>query len=112
VLRSLRARLRDGGTLAFDVFHPDREDIEQTHGRWLEREPGIWERALWDADAKRLELAVRCGDVVGEMELWWRSGPEWQRLLERAGFAEIERYGWFDRRPPEPGDADSVFVAR
>ena len=25
-----------------------REDIEETHGLWLEREPGIFERADWD----------------------------------------------------------------
>jgi len=47
VLRALHERLEPGGTLAFDVFHPDRLDIEETHGRWLEREPGILERAEW-----------------------------------------------------------------
>ena len=47
MLRALRERLEPGGTLAFDVFHPDRLDIEETHGRWLEREPGILERADW-----------------------------------------------------------------
>ncbi len=46
VLRALHDRLRPGGTLAFDVFHPDRIDIAETHGRWIEREPGIDERAL------------------------------------------------------------------
>src|SRR6476661_6749050 len=48
VLRGLRERLQPGGLLAFDVFHPDRVDIEETQGRWLEREPGIRERADWD----------------------------------------------------------------
>jgi SAM-dependent methyltransferase len=112
VLRALRRRLRPGGLLAFDVFHPDREDIEQTHGRWLEREPGIWERALWYPAERRLELAVRCGPVLGEMELWWQEPETWRELLERAGYAGVERFGWFDRRPPAAGDADSVFLAR
>ena len=49
VLSAARERLRPEGVLAFDVFHPDAEDIAETHGRWLEREPGIWERATWDA---------------------------------------------------------------
>ena len=46
-----------GGRFIFDVFAPSREDIEETHGRWIEREPGIDERADWDlarADADAL----------------------------------------------------------
>ena len=43
----------------FDVFAPGDEDIEDTHGRWLEREPGIWERADWDRERRVLTLAVR-----------------------------------------------------
>ena len=62
VLSAARERLRPEGLLAFDVFHPDAEDIAETHGRWLEREPGIWERATWDAATRRLELAVRTDD--------------------------------------------------
>jgi SAM-dependent methyltransferase len=112
VLRALHARLRPGGTLAFDVFHPDPEDIEQTHDRWLEREDGIWERAVWHPAEQRLELAVRSGAVLGEMELWWAEPERWRELLEQAGFAGVDRYGWFDRRPPAADDADSVWVAR
>ena len=41
---------------------PAREDIEETNGRWLEREPGIWERADWDEAARRLTLSVRDDD--------------------------------------------------
>ena len=43
----------------FDVFAPSREDIEETHGRWLEREPGIFERADWDEGSRTLSLSVR-----------------------------------------------------
>ena len=50
MLSRLRALLTPGGTLAFDVFHPTRLDIAETHDRTLEREPGIFERARWDAD--------------------------------------------------------------
>jgi len=59
VLRALRDRLEPGGTLAFDVFHPDRLDIAETQGRWIEREPGIDERADWDLAAQTLTLSVR-----------------------------------------------------
>ncbi len=37
----------------FDVFCPGRDDIAETHGRWLEREPGIFERADWDERRRR-----------------------------------------------------------
>src|SRR5581483_3183700 len=43
-LRAARDLLVDGGRLVFDVFAPSAEDIAETNGRWLEREPGIWER--------------------------------------------------------------------
>jgi SAM-dependent methyltransferase len=111
VLRSIHDRLDPGGTLAFDVFHPDRLDIAETHGRWIEREPGIDERALWDASARRLDLAVRTGDVCAEMVLWWVEPDGWRALLEEAGFDRIRAYGWFDRRPLEPDATDSVWVA-
>jgi SAM-dependent methyltransferase len=112
VLRLLHARLRPGGRLAFDVFHPDRIDIEETHGRWLEREPGIWERARWDAGARELELAVRTDTAEAAMNLWWVDPPGWRRLLAEAGFERIEAYAWFDRSPLQPGGADSVWIAR
>jgi SAM-dependent methyltransferase len=112
VLRALYERLGPGGTLAFDVFHPDPLDIAETHGRWIEREPGIDERALWDEDARRLELTVRAGDVYAEMELWWVEPADWRSLLAAAGFDRIRAFGWFDRRPLPPGAADSVWTAR
>jgi SAM-dependent methyltransferase len=112
VLRALHDRLLPGGTLAFDVFHPDRLDIAETHGRWIEREPGIDERAVWDEDARRLELAVRAGDVCAEMELWWVEPDRWRVLLAEAGFEGIRTFGWFDRRPLPPDATDSVWTAR
>jgi len=111
VLRALHDRLDPGGTLAFDVFHPDRLDIAETHGRWIEREPGIDERAVWDEDARRLDLTVRTGAVLAEMELWWVEPHRWRALLDEAGFDGVRAYGWFDRRPLEPDATDSVWVA-
>lgn len=112
VLSAARARLRPEGVLAFDVFHPDAEDIAETHNQWLERETGIWERATWDASTRRLELAVRTDDSDAAMDLWWLDPPDWRRLLEEAGFEEIHAYGWFDRSPLQPGGVDSVWIAR
>ena len=103
--------LEPGGRLVFDDFAPASDDIEATHGRWIEREPGIFERAVWDEDARTLTLSVRGGESASTMSLSWLSPPEWRELLERSGFELEALYGWFDRRPYEGGE-DTVWVAR
>ena len=110
-LSAARELLVPGGRLIFDVFAPRRDDIEETHGRWIEREPGIFERADWDEREQTLTLSVRGPDGEGTMRLAWISAGEWQKTLTAAGF-EVERtYGWFDYRPYRGGE-DMVFVAR
>jgi ubiquinone/menaquinone biosynthesis C-methylase UbiE len=98
------------GRLVFDVFAPSPEDIEATHGRWIEREPGILERADWDESRRTLTLSVRGGAHGSTMVLAWLSPAEWLRLLDLAGFEIEELYGWFDRRPYAGGE-DIVFAA-
>jgi len=110
-LEAARALLAPDGRLAFDVFAPGRDDVEETHDRWLEREPGIWERASWDIEARRLTLDVRGDGGETTMTLSWLQPGEWRALLERAGFELEALYGWFDRRPYGGGE-DAVFVAR
>ena len=110
-LAAARRLLQPGGRLVFDVFAPGSEDVDATHGRWLEREPGIFERADWDEGERTLTLSVRRGDEASTMHLAWLSPIEWRRLLERAGFTVEAHYGWFDRRP-YAGEEDFVFVAR
>jgi len=110
-LRAARELLVDDGRLIFDVFTPSRGDIDETQGRWLEREPGIWERADWDERERRLTLSVRGEEGDGTMTLSWLSVPEWQGLVERAGFRVEACYGWFDRRPFKGGE-DSIWLAR
>lgn len=110
-LRAARGLLRPGGRFVFDVFAPSAEDIEETHGRWLEREPGIEELAVWDEDARTLSLSVRADGAAATFTLHWLSSVEWLRLLETAGLEVEELFGWFDRRPFE-GDEDMIFVCR
>ena len=109
-LRAARELLRPGGRLVFDVFTPSREDIEETHGRWIEREPGIDERADWDLAAQTLTLSVRGTQGSSTMTLWWVEPERWHSLLAEAGFEVLECYGWFDRRPFAGGE-DSVWIA-
>lgn len=110
-LAAARALLVPGGRLIFDVFEPKPDDIAETHGRWLEREPGIYERAHWDADARTLTLSVRGPEGAGTMTLAWISRKEWQELLEETGFVVEACFGWFDRTPYRGGE-DMIFVAR
>ena len=110
-LRAVHRLLRPGGRFVFDVFAPSMEDVEETNGRWLEREPGIWERADWDLERRVLTLAVRGESGETAMRLAWRSPREWRRLLEQAGFDVEAMYGWFDLRPYEGGE-DTVWIAR
>jgi SAM-dependent methyltransferase len=110
-LRAVAKHLAPGGRLVFDVFAPGADDIADTHGRWLEREPGIWERADWDEQTRTLILRVRGGDSESEMSLAWLSVAEWKELLRDEGYVVDAVYGWFDRSPWRGGE-DSVWVCR
>jgi SAM-dependent methyltransferase len=110
VLSAVHGLLKPDGRFVFDVFAPSPEDVAETNGRWLEREPGIWERADWDLERRVLELHVRGEEGETAMRLAWVSVDEWRALLERAGFEVVAYYGWFDRRPFAGGE-DSVWIA-
>ena len=110
-LRAARSLLEPGGRFVFDVFSPSAEDIAETHHRWLEREPGIEERAVWDEATRTLSLSVRSGAVTETFGLHWLSAPEWSALLDRAAFEVEALYGWFDRRP-WAGEEDMIFTCR
>jgi SAM-dependent methyltransferase len=110
-LGAARALLVPGGRLAFDVFEPGADDIAETHARWLEREPGIFEQAEWDTVARTLTLSVRGEAGATTMALSWISPAEWRALLRRAGFEVEACYGWFDGRPYAGGE-DTVWIAR
>ena len=110
-LAAARDLLLDGGRIVFDVFAPAADDIDSTHDRWLQREPGIWERAVWDARAKTLTLTVRGEAAEATMALAWIEPNEWRTLLADAGFEVEDCFGWFDRSPYRGGE-DAIWVAR
>ncbi|MDX6513349.1 MAG: hypothetical protein QOE36_2853, partial [Gaiellaceae bacterium] len=110
-LAAARELLVSGGRLVFDVFAPSSEDVEETNGRWIEREPGIFERADWNVTDRTLTLSVRGPQGSSTMALGWLSAEEWRALIVATGF-EIEAcYGWFDRSPYAGGE-DTVWIAR
>jgi SAM-dependent methyltransferase len=110
-LTAARELLVPDGRLVFDVFAPGADDIAETQGRWLEREPEIFERADWNEERRTLRLSVRDANSSATMTLSWISPAEWSSLLERAGFEVEACYGWFDRSPYSGGE-DTVWVAR
>lgn len=109
-LAAARSLLREGGRLIFDVFRPSQDDIDETDGRWIVREPGIEERADWDVVAQTLTLSVRGEAGASTMRLSWLEPERWHSLLAEAGFAVGACYGWFDRRPYTGGE-DTVWIA-
>jgi SAM-dependent methyltransferase len=110
-LAAVRELLEPGGLFVFDVFAPSDEDVQETNARWLQREPGIWERADWDLERRELALSVRGESGETTMVLWWASPSEWRGLLEEAGFEVAACYGWFDMTPYAGGE-DTVWIAR
>jgi SAM-dependent methyltransferase len=110
-LRAARNLLVGDGRFVFDVFAPSREDIQETDGRWLEREPGIFERADWDESSRTLSLSVRSDEAETTFGLHWLSASEWIRLLDVAELDLEALYGWFDLRP-HGEDEDMIFVTR
>jgi SAM-dependent methyltransferase len=110
-LAAARELLLPGGRLVFDVFAPGDDDITETHGRWLEREPGIDERADWDEATRTFTLRVRRDDGETAMQLAWMSPDEWRALLVESGFEILGHFGWFDRSAYKGGE-DSVWMAR
>ena len=91
---------------------PTGATSRRPHGRWLEREPGIIERADWHPADRSLTLRVRAGGREAAMELWWLEPDGWGRLLAEAGFDQVKRYGGFNGEPLAADGADSVWLAR
>ena len=110
-LAAVRKLLAPGGRFIFDVFTPDAQDVADTHARWLEREPGIFERADWNEEQQTLILRVRGEGAEAELSLAWLSIEQWRELLAEEHFEVEALYGWFDRAPWRGGE-DSIWVCR
>ena len=103
-LRALRAAwelLVPGGRFVFDVFAPAADDIQDTHGRWLEREDGIFERADWDTQERTLTLSVRGDAAATSFTLAWLS-PEGVERAPRARGVPGRRLLRLVRQAPVP----------
>ena len=87
--------LEPDGRFIFDVFTPSAADVKETHDRWIEREPGIWEHANWDVDARTVQLSVKGKPGKTTMHLSWVSPDEWRAPraigLQRRGPVRLVR---------------------
>jgi SAM-dependent methyltransferase len=110
-VRAVHGLLGPGGRLVFDVFCPAAEDIAETHARWLEREPGIFERADWDEPSQTLTLRVRGRGAEAKLDLAWLTVSQWRELLGSEGFVVEGLYGWFDGTAWDEHE-DSIWVCR
>ena len=110
-LEAARDLLLPGGRLVFDVFTPSQADIDETHDRWIEREPGIFERADWDEQARTLTLSVRGPQGESTMALAWISPPEWADLLRRAGLRDRGLLRLVRPARRTTGGEDTIWVA-
>ena len=111
-LSAARELLAEGGRIIFDVFAPSREDVQDTHGRWIERERGIFERADWDEGSRTLDAlrAPRRGglDHASRLALAARvaAAPGPRRVRRRCAMGLVRpppvhrRRGRRFRRPP------------
>jgi SAM-dependent methyltransferase len=109
-LEAARRLLAEDGLLVFDVFEPTAADIRKTHDRFIEREPGIWERARWDAARRTIDLSVRARGRTVSMQLEWRSADEWRSLCEQAGLRVVQAYAGWEGDPLDGLPGDHVFI--
>lgn len=106
VLETWRGALREGGRLVMEL-----SDIERTLARLgplgtvVEREDGgVRERLYVDPETRILHVRYTQGDRSVEVRTRYYEADELAAMVERAGFADVARYGGFDRRPKRPED--------
>ncbi len=128
-LACVRRHLAPGGRFAFDVFAPRLARMavtdapEQVEGRFEHDGESVtrWARAVPDPVSQLLSVRFRYerrrGDeLVGtdeasfKMRWFWRF--ELEHLLARAGFADVQMYGNFDKSPIAADTPAFIAVAR
>lgn len=124
VLTSLRRHLAPGGRLAFDTRNPDPVrwgDWTRTHSLSPAEVPGIGR-----VEMRFVLRSAADGEATFETHFTFPDGetlarPSTLRFLSReavldhltdAGFADIELFGHWDRRPFGPAEPEILVVAR
>lgn len=128
-LACVRAHLAPGGRFAFDVFKPrldmllveDQEEAEDVRFELGGEQVVRYARVRRDNDAQTLRVAFRYerragGRVVGNdhaaFTMRWFHRFELEHLMFRAGFADVQIHGDFDRSPVGAESPAYVVLAR
>lgn len=106
VLRTWRAALKPGGRLVMEL-----SDLERSRhrlgplGTVADREDnGVHEHLYVDPQTSVLHVRYSFGGTSLDVDTRLYEADELISLVEQAGFAEIVRYGGFDRHPKQPED--------
>ena len=108
VLAAARSVLRPGGVVAFDVFHPDAEQVAATHDRWIKRRTEPTTRGRWRFDERgRYATAHVDGHTPDELLLTVDVRCTWSPTRRSSKGAELP-----DPGPDEPTRRDAVLQLR
>ncbi|HEY4279382.1 MAG TPA: class I SAM-dependent methyltransferase [Conexibacter sp.] len=106
VLRTWRAALVDGGKLVMEL-----SDLERSRhrlgppGTVADRDDnGVHEHLYVDPQTSVLHVRYSFGDTSLDVDTRLYEADELVSLVRQAGFADIQRYGGFDRRAKSPED--------
>lgn len=101
VLEGVRRALVPGGRLLVETMHRDLVARQYAERDWWEGPDGepVFVEREFDAVAGVSREWLRCGDVEKYHEIRIRSAPEWQVLLEQAGFVVEEWWGGWNFEP-------------
>lgn len=127
-LASVRRHLEPNGRLVFNVVVPRASDLARVDGLAHEgryrlgdgREAVLWRQTDYEPATQlmtfhfvvdELEGGVVSRRVHGDTTVRLASPGELEHALARAGFRIVDRWGWFDGRPFEPGSPEVVWAA-
>jgi SAM-dependent methyltransferase len=106
VLKTWRAALKDGGRLVMELSDLERSIARLgPPGTVVDREDnGVHEHLFIDPQTSVLHVTYTFGGRSTEVLTRYYEADDLVSLVGQAGFAQVERYGGFDKRPKTPED--------
>ena len=117
VFERVAASLKAGGRFAWNAFVFDphiavrMDGVARPH---LDSER-LWEYVAHHPEDNRIDITAYTGEPGHEprnLQLWWLTKSEWERLIDVAGLEVEALYGWFDKQPFDHESREFVWVTR